>query len=520
MTPEQEQEIARCIFREANDAFFILYPATLRVLDANPAAQRITGHRKKQLLTMTLTDLVQCQTPEQLAALLHACQSTAFFVSADGFSLKTDKRGLIPVNVSVSRIHAEPEPLGLLVVRDISKQKQAEEERRRLEQQLQHAQKLESLGVLTGGIAHDFNNLLTVIMGHVDLAVMEAPERLPVAGRLEQVQFAAQRAADLTRQMLVYSGRAKPQVQPVCLAHLVEEISQLLQVSIPKHVNFKRQFEPRCPWCEGEPGQLTQVIMNAVINAAEAIGERHGQIELSVHRQTCDRALLSRCYIDEKLPEGEYVCLEVRDNGCGMDLATQARIFEPFFTTKFAGRGLGLSAVLGIVVGHRGAVHVESEPGKGTRFRVFLPALPESAVPPTVEPGREIPWSGSGQILVVDDEAPVRGSAKAMLERFGFQVLEAADGVEGLALYREKAASIRAILLDFAMPNMDGGELVRELKHLGITIPVILSSGFDESVVGSAFEPGDLAACVQKPYRFQQLREVLQRVLEPSAGAS
>jgi signal transduction histidine kinase len=318
----------------------------------------------------------------------------------------------------------------LEIFRDITDLKRAEEERRQLEAQIQHTQRLESLGVLAGGIAHDFNNLLTVILGNTDLALRDTPPGSPAREMLSEVKSAASRASVLTNQMLAYSGRGAFVVGTLELSRLVEEMGQLLHVSLPDKVQLELDLAADLPAIEADASQVHQIVMNLVTNAAEAIGDESGVITVHTCMLEADRACLAEARLVEELPEGPYVCLQVSDTGCGMDAETQAKLFDPFFTTKFVGRGLGLAAVHGIVRGHRGAIRVRSEVGKGTTVTVLLPYSAEAAAV-TAEPlaGQSAdPLPPAGTVLVVEDEPGVRDLAKTMLERAGFVVLTAGDG--------------------------------------------------------------------------------------------
>lgn len=397
---------------------------------------------------------------------------------------------------------------------DITDRKRAEEERRNLEGKIKQTQKLESLGVLAGGIAHDFNNLLTGILGHADLALMELLPDSPAYDSIGHIETAARRAAELTKQLLAYSGKGRFVVSPVNLSTLVEEMGHLLEVSISKKCLIKYQFAVDLPAVDADATQLRQVAMNLIINASEAIGGQSGAITVRTGTVACDRAYLAKTYLDENLPEGTYVFLEVADTGCGMSEATRARIFDPFFTTKFTGRGLGLAAVLGIVRGHRGAIQVDSEPGRGTTFRVLLPASAHRAAAPDTVRIKAPSWRGSGTVLVVDDEDTVCRLATKMLEKAGFTVLTAADGQEGVEVFAEHADEIRAVLLDVTMPRMDGREAFHKLQALRPGIPVILSSGFNEQDATHHLEGSGLVGFVQKPYVMDELLQVLRRALE------
>ncbi|GAG07392.1 unnamed protein product, partial [marine sediment metagenome] len=270
------------------------------------------------------------------------------------------------------------------------------------------------------------------ILGNADLALSGLAPESPARESLEEIEAAAKRAADLARQMLAYSGKGRFAVAAIHLRRLVEEMAHLLEASISKKAILKYDFAQSLPAIKADPTQIRQVVMNLITNASEAIGDDQGVISISTGVLECDRKYLSETYLDEQLPEGAYAYFEVADTGCGMDAKTLGKIFDPFFTTKFTGRGLGLAAVLGIMRGHNGALKVHSEPGKGTTFRVLFPCLDRPPEPSEKEAARTDPWRGSGTILLVDDEQPVRAVAKRMLERAGFTVLTAANGREAL----------------------------------------------------------------------------------------
>ena len=290
---------------------------------------------------------------------------------------------------------------------DITERERAEKEKLEMERRLLHAQKLESLGVLAGGIAHDFNNILAGIMGYADLAQLRLPASEPVRDGHRGDQEGHQRAADLTRQMLAYSGKGRFIVEPVDLSRLVEDSQKMLAMSVSKKATVSYNLAADLPPIQADASQMCQVLMNLVINASEALGEQGGAIAVSTSALRCEAKDLAGKGLGQDLPEGRYVCLQVADTGCGMDEQTLAKIFDPFFTTKFTGRGLGLAAVHGIVRGHKGAIQVSSEPGKGTTFRVLFPANGPAA-PATRNESAATPGRSSGTVLVVDDEEMVR----------------------------------------------------------------------------------------------------------------
>ena len=386
-------------------------------------------------------------------------------------------------------------------------------ERRRLEEAQLQSQKLESLGVLAGGIAHDFNNLLTAILGNINLAQLCLPQVSPAMPYLENLEKSVHRATNLTRQMLAYSGKGRFVVAPMDLNQAVEEMSHLLGVSISKKVALRFQLKDGLPAMMAEASQIQQVVMNLVTNASEAIGEGEGLVAIRTGLHEYSAVDLARDFPGQSLVPGSYLTLEVSDNGRGMNPETQARIFEPFFTTKFTGRGLGLSALQGIVRGHRGGIRVYSEVDKGTTFKLIFPVGGEtpSAVP---EPIDTEAWRGSGTVLVVDDEESVRAIAGALLRSLGFEVITASDGREALARYREGTGTICAVLLDLTMPHMNGVEAFRELRRLDPECRVILTSGYNEQEAIQDFAGKGLAGFVQKPFLRRDLMRAMRKVLE------
>ena len=382
-----------------------------------------------------------------------------------------------------------------------------------MEAKLQETQKLESLGVLAGGIAHDFNNLLTGVLGNASLAAAEIPPGSPAHGFLAQIEKAATRAADLCRQMLAYSGKGRFDVKSLDLNALIRETMNLLGISISKRARLECHFASSLPSVLADATQLRQIVMNLVINASEAIGECDGIVRVSTSTATLSAADLLAANASPDATEGNHVCFEVSDTGCGMEPDVLKRIFDPFFTTKFTGRGLGLAAVLGIVRGHRGALTVTSNPGVGTCFRVLLPVsseLAESAsdlVPPTEA------WTGSGMVLVVDDEDTVRSVATRLLEFLGFQTVTATNGREAVDLFPTLGA-LRFVFLDLTMPHMDGQQTLRELRKLQPDLRVLIMSGFSTQDVAERFAKDPFVDFIQKPFNLTQTREKIRRLLE------
>ena len=390
-----------------------------------------------------------------------------------------------------------------------------EEERRKLEAQIQHAQKLESLGILAGGIAHDFNNLLVGILGNADLALLERAQDISGRESIEAIVTSAQRAADLCRQMLAYSGKGRFDVRPIDLTEVIREMAQLLTVSVSKRVAFHYDFSSELPAVEADVTQMRQVIMNLITNASEAIGDEDGVIAVRTAARYCDEETLSENYLGDELPAGTYVVLEITDTGCGMDDETQARIFDPFFTTKFTGRGLGMAAALGIIRGHGGAVKVQSQVGAGTTFTVYLPASQLEAGTPVVTPESEEAWHGSGTVLVVDDEPQVLDLVCKLLVRAGLSPVLARDGREAIEIFEQQAEHINLVLLDVTMPRLSGAETFRAMQRIRSDVPVVLTSGHSEQDAVEQFSEEGLAGFLQKPYRAHTLYGLLRRILAP-----
>ena len=422
---------------------------------------------------------------------------------------------------------ANPELISSLL-RIFSARAAGELERRRdreaqqvLERQMQHAQKLESLGVLAGGIAHDFNNLLTAMLGHMNVAQLKLAPESPALPHLESLERIIHRAADLTRQMLAYSGKGRFVVRPYDLNLVVQEVTHLLEVSISKKIALRFDLAPHLPAVEADAAQIQQVIMNLVTNAADAIGDREGTIRLTTRVVQLDRAYLDQVFQGQELRPGSYVSLEVSDTGCGMSPEVLERIFEPFFTTKVAGRGLGLSATVGILKAHRAGMRIYSEPGHGTTFKLLFP---------TSEARREedaaqvavAALARTATVLLVDDEEMIRESAQAALESLGLKVLAASDGRAALDLIQQPGLQVDLVLMDLTMPHMDGREAFQAMRRILPTLPIILSSGYNEQESIQSLEGRGLDAFLQKPYTLKVLErtvlEVLARRHHPSGG--
>ncbi|MDX2493882.1 MAG: PAS domain S-box protein [Desulfuromusa sp.] len=356
--------------------------------------------------------------------------------------------------VSARTIEINAEPCMLSIIHDISERKKDQEKQKQLEEQLLRAQKLESLGVLAGGIAHDFNNILMAVIGHCELAQRRLTVESPAMENLHQIKLATSKAADLSNQMLAYSGKGKFIVEPLNLSLIVEEMEQILAVSSSKKATLRYDLAPDLPSFEADATQLRQILVILVINASDAIGEDSGVIAISSGVMDCDHTYLQQTWLNENLAEGRYVFIEVADTGCGMSPETLPRIFEPFFSTKFTGRGLGMAAVLGIVRGHSGAIKIYTEVGKGSTFKILLPASTLLATKRDLEI-EDMLLQTSGLVLLVDDEETVRDIGKEMLGEFGFETVTACDGKEALDIFKQQHNQISFVLMDLTLPRMN-----------------------------------------------------------------
>jgi PAS domain S-box-containing protein len=405
-----------------------------------------------------------------------------------------------------------PEFEGLAI--DITAQKKAEQEGLALERKLLEGQKLESLGLLAGGVAHDFNNLLTGALGNASLARLALPPGSPVEPQLRAIEHAALRAAELCRQMLAYAGKGRFVVESLDLTLLVEGLLPLLHTSIALRAELRLVVARDLPSVMADATQLRQIVMNLVLNAADAIGDKGGVITITTGVMRANAAYLAAGVAGRDLQPGDYVFLEVGDTGAGMAPEVMARIFDPFFTTKFAGRGLGLAATLGIVRGHHGALHVASAAGSGSRFRLLLPPTRERGAMPTALAPADAGWRHAGHVLVIDDDEAVRHVTAEMLKTLGLTPRVCADGPAGLAAFREDPTHYEVVLLDLLMPAMSGEETLSILRAIRPDVRVLLMSGYSEGdLLRRLHNDASPLAFLAKPFLREALVEKLRAML-------
>jgi PAS domain S-box-containing protein len=398
---------------------------------------------------------------------------------------------------------------------DVTPRKRAEADAEHLQRKMQETQRLESLGVLAGGIAHDFNNLLTVILGNASLMQLDEQTSRDTNARVDKIKIAANRAADLCRQLLAYAGKGAFTIEQLSLNAIARDTVHLLELSAKHHADLEFTLAKDLPLVEGDPSQLQQVIMNLVINASESLPEKDGRIRIATSRVDLVRGELMEALPSPDIAEGAYSCLEVTDNGCGMDAEVRSRIFDPFFTTKFTGRGLGLAAVLGIVRSHHGALTVRSTPGEGSTFRVYFPATSRPAAAPAAAAPVLSASGPAGAVLVADDDDALRPLFTEVLTRLGYESIVTADGNEAIAAFTARPSRFAAALLDLTMPGKDGLETLHELRRLRPELPCVLVSGYSEIEARARGGTAEFTGFLQKPFTPESLNAVLRRATRP-----
>lgn len=496
-----------------------------RIIFWNTASELLYGYQRKEIIGKKIDVLFSApEVRDSINRQLADAFNNGIPPPSGELSVLSNKGELVPVYscfVIIRNPQGDPEIFCFDV--DLTDRKRAEEERKFLDSLVQYSQKLEGLGVLAGGIAHDFNNLLLGIMGNAELALHEIPKTNPVCAYLNSICKAADRAADLTRQMLAFSGKGKFLVVNLDLNKSVQSTVQLMSPAQLEKISVRYELAESLPLIQADSSQIQQLIMNMFQNAIESIDHtQSGDVVI----RTGMRDYSSRDLSSSRLPDfpapGPFVFLEIEDNGCGMDQEVSQKLFEPFFTTKFLGRGLGLAAVLGIVRGHNGAIFVNSEVGKGAVLRVVFPCGREQPqVAENVKPGTaSIPRHEKPRILVVDDDDAVREVACRMLEKMLYDVQMVTDGIEAVEMVRSQPDGFDCVLLDLSMPRMNGIQAMELIHQINPNLPVILSSGFSESEIRQKWSGSEgISGFIQKPYLSTVLREKLQAILVISEPA-
>ena len=508
------EERFRSMFERHHATMWLIDAESWRIVDANPAAAEFYGYSRDELRGMHI-GVINPMPREVLVELFARTRRE----HANHFIVphRTKSGDLRQVEVYSTPIDYHGRRLLFSILHDVTDRLRAEAERETIQAQLVQSQKLESLGLLAGGIAHDFNNLLTAIRGNAELAVLRAGDNQLLRECLEPLVRTSERAAELTNKLLSYTGKAPSELRSADLSQVVREFTPLLKGLIAKNVELAVDVAPGLPSVLCDAVQLQQVVMNLVLNAAEACGPRAAHVRVATGVTEVDAAVLStwsaKLAVAGDLKPGRFAFVEVSDDGSGIEPAVIARIFDPFFTTKFTGRGLGLATVSGIVRAHHGGLEVESNPGEGSRFRAYFPVglAPAAALPAAA---RQVARSGS-VVLIVDDEAVVLDVARDILQHFGFEVATASSGRMAVEIMRER--KIDLAMLDMTMPEMNGLQTLGALRAIRPDLPAILSTGYSEPEATRQFAGTNLAGFIQKPYAPNVL---VSKVREALAGAA
>jgi PAS domain S-box-containing protein len=480
----------------------VLYEDGL-IRDANLGLTRIFGYRLPELLSLPVANLFN---PESRPALLERLQRGGQ-EPFDARGLRKDG-ALLYLELIVSSQQSEGETKQVLAIRDLTERRQAEDA-------LRAAQRLDSLGSLAGGIAHDFNNLLLAIMGQSSLAMQKLPKESLARANIEKALKAAERAAELTQQLLTYAGRRPTQRTPLDLNQLIEEMQDLFASALPRKGWLKLVLSPSLPTVEADRAQMQQVLMNLVINATQAFRHEQDTVTISTYSWRIPKPWLDEHYVGNRdLVHRPCVCIEVADTGSGISSEILAHVFDPFFTTKPGGHGLGLAAVLGIVRIHQGGIKVTSSLGRGTVFTVCLPSSNQtfaSAIP--INATTLVTPVARGTVLIIDDEPAVREVATDILNLAGIETLRASGGAEGVALYQAHQPAIHLVLLDVQMPEMNGEETFHRLRQLDPKVKVLFSSGYTTSDSVRQLVSQGAAHFLPKPYNFDTLVNTVQSLI-------
>jgi len=525
---QQKHEASERALRESEEKFrLISEQSMIAIAVIQDGAFKYCNETFLNLVEYPLEEIREMKSLENIARLIHPddrefvteqirrkMQGNEGVVTNYPMRLLTSSNTTRWVEIYSRTVFFQGRPADLVTMTDISTRKQAEEERASLQAQVFHAQKLESLGVFTGGIAHDFNNLLSSILGSTELALAEMGAEDPTRTHMEEIHRAAEHGTDLCQQMLAYAGKTAPQRGPIDLIELIREMDRLFRISISRDIELKVDAPPSLAPIRGDASQIRQIVLNLIINASEAFEGQPGTITIRMGEEFCEQRELSTPWLNQDLPAGDYVYLEVEDNGKGMDEDTLLRVFDPFFSTKFAGRGLGLASTLGIIKEHRGSIRVKSALGQGTKFHISFPADKEEAIPKRVESTTE--WKGSGLVLLIEDEDSVRAVTRRLLESLGLQVETASDGVEGLQKFTEHPEAFRLVIADMIMPQLGGEQVLKEIRAGRPDLPVLLTSGFSEAEALRNPARDPLTEFLPKPFGLNELRKHLDRLLHLS----
>ncbi len=506
----ESEERFRILFEHAPDPFYINNLEGIFV-DGNKSAEELTGYKRDELTGKNYDEvglLSQADIPRALNLLKRNQRGEP--TGPYGFKLIRKDGRPVYAEISTIPVNIEGKKVVLGIARDITERRAAEEERRRLEAQLRQAQKMEAIGTLAGGIAHDFNNILSAMVGYTELALEETRKGSALHGNLQEIFRAGMRARDLIKQILTFSRQAEQDRQPVKVNSIVREALKFLRSTLPSSITIRSRIASDIQVL-ADPTHIHQVLMNLCANAKHAMRETGGLLEVYLSREQLNPEFAAA---HSGLVAGPFMKMTVADSGEGMSAEVQGKIFEPFFTTKGKdeGTGLGLAVVHGIVNSCGGIITVSSTPGKGTAFDVFLPIV-ESRDQPQTESEGPLP-EGSEQVLFVDDEKLLVDIGQQMLERYGYRVTPRTSSIEALELFKAKPDQFDLVITDMTMPNMSGLELAAEIINLRPRIPIILCTGFSESITAAQALDIGIKAFMLKPLSLPDLLRTTRSVLD------
>ncbi|MFZ4620295.1 MAG: PAS domain S-box protein [Bacteroidota bacterium] len=506
----RSEEEYRILFDSITDAVFVSEISDSgelgKFINVNDVACRRLHYSREELLQKTPFEIQSEDAQQHIKPkVLEILQGKKGIIETE--HLTKDGR-IIPVEVSTTVTQYNNKKVLFSIARDIT-------ERKMSEQALRQAQKLESIGTLAGGIAHDFNNLMNAVLGQSVLALQKVPKESAAVGNIQKAIKASERVADLTKQLLAYSGRGKFHIVDIDINSLIKENIHFFEMSIPKSTGLNFHPGAPSPHVKGDISQMQQVIMNLIINAGEATEHKPGSIDISTSQRMIDQESSAYShYTGTALTSGKYAVLQIRDTGTGMDEETISKIFDPFFTTKFTGRGLGLAAVLGIIKGHNGGLRIESVVGEGTMFEIVFPLMEHEVVKTMKENKASISLKGEGKtILVIDDEASVLELLNDILLEYQFTVIGCLTPEEGIDIYRNTYQDISMVVLDYSMPGMNGKAAFTEIKKIDPEAKVLLSSGYSEEETMGMFESDKPTGFFQKPYMPDAFLERVSAIL-------
>ena len=510
----RESEERYRIVVESSDSIVVESDPIGRTVFVTPNIEDLLGYTPEQLIDVEPFQLIHPDDRPRLVEQFQKAVETLATSRLDAYRVRhADGSWRWFQSAGIGYRHASGEIRFLNVTRDITNVLSEAKRRREFDARLQQTQRLESLGIMAGGVAHDFNNLLTPILGDATLALSDVPADSPLRPHLERIQRTARRAAELTRQMLAYAGADEIESEPVVLPSLVHDMSRLLETVVSAKTVLEYDLSPDTPPVLGDPGQLTQVVMNLLTNAAEALEDSDGRIVVRTRTLDLEHEK-TVAYPESPLPAGRYVALEVEDTGCGMTPETVRRIFDPFFTTKFTGRGLGLAAVLGILRAHGGAIDIVSTPDLGTRFQVLFPPAEVRANRPAEDQEPQSDRTETATVLVIDDDQDSREITADCLRHAGLEVISAEDGEIGAEIFRVRSDEIHIVVLDSTMPGLSGPDTFDRIRSVQPDARIVLMSGYAKKSASETFAHKSLAGFVRKPYLPDDLVTTVRSALE------